>query len=259
MMRGIEPKDQTKVTLVPWTNLQQENSNAKLIYDTKARIAVLTDLVRQQLEAYDENDFTVVLRHPKLGGDKKEASVEVWAKRKFDPHTLMIAPCTTEIKDSYWTKGRSVMVHLPKTLDKLLQGEHLALDGRRRNKFLEAKEANLGEVEKDETHGDIFFAIERTLDESKANLVLAYVEMPLQSSLTLPNGKKLRISLESSYLPDVPLLTNPEEIPAKTRLIAQDDMNLRNIMLKMEEAKQEQLKHEANLAAKKAAAEAKKK
>ena len=144
------------MTLVPWTHLQQENSNAQLLYDTKARIAVLTDLVRQQLEAYDEDDLTVVLRHPKLGADKKEASVEVWTKKKFDPHTLILAPSTTEIKDSYWTKGRSVMVHLPKTLDKPLQGRHLALDGRRRNKFLEAKEANLGDLAKDETQGDIF-------------------------------------------------------------------------------------------------------
>ena len=55
------------------------------------------------------------------------------------------------------------------------------------------------------------------------------------------------------------LLTNPEEIPAKTRLIALDDMNLRNIRLKIEEAKQGQLKQEASLAAKKAAAEAKNK
>ena len=81
LMHGIEAKDRTKVTLVPWTHLQQEDSNAQLLYDTKARIAVLTDLVRQQLEAYDEEDFTVVLRHPKLGGEKKDPSVEVWTKR----------------------------------------------------------------------------------------------------------------------------------------------------------------------------------
>ena len=66
-MHGIEAKDRTKVTLVPWTHLRQEDSNAQLHYDTKARIAVLTDLVRQQLEAYGEEDFTVVLRQPKLG------------------------------------------------------------------------------------------------------------------------------------------------------------------------------------------------
>ena len=183
----------------------------------------------------------------------------MWTNRNFAPHTLILAPSTTEIKDSYWTKGRSVMVNLPKTLDKPLQGKHLALDDRRRNKFLEAKEANLGDLAKEETHGDIFFAIERTLEHSKANLVLSYVEMPLQSSLTLPNGKKLKISLDSSYLPDVPLLTNPAEIPAKTRLIAQDGMALKKTMLKIEEAKQDQLRKEANLAAKKAAAEGAKK
>ena len=254
LMHGIEAKDRTKVTLVPWTHLQQEDSDAQLLYDTKARIAVLTDLARQQLVAYNEEDFTVVLRQPKPGGDKKDPSVEVWTKKAFDPHTLMLAPSTTEIKDCYWTKGRSVMVNLPKTVSKSLRGKTLALDGRRRNMFREAKEANLGDQAKEETHGDIFFAIERTTERTKANLFLSYVEMPLHSSLTLPNGKKVKISLDSSYLPDVPLLTNPHKIPARTRLIALDDIALRNIMLKMEEEKAEKLRKEAALAAKKAAA-----
>ena len=54
-MQGIDHKDRTKVTLVPWTGLQQEDSDAQLLFETKARIAVLTDLVRQQLVAYDED------------------------------------------------------------------------------------------------------------------------------------------------------------------------------------------------------------
>ncbi len=37
-------------------------------YDTKARIAVITDLIRQELTAYDELDFDVVLKAPLLGG-----------------------------------------------------------------------------------------------------------------------------------------------------------------------------------------------
>ena len=108
-----------------------------------------------------------------MGGDKKQPSVEVWAKKAFDPHTLVLAPSTTEIKDCYWTKGRSVMVNLPKALQTSLRGKTLALDGRRRSKFLEAKTQNLGDLAKDETHGDICFAIERTLEKSKANLVLS--------------------------------------------------------------------------------------
>ena len=148
------------------------------------------------------------------------------------------------------------MVHLPKTLDEPLKGKHLALDGRMRNKFFEAKEANLGAAAKEETHGDIFFAIERTQDKSKANLVLTYVEMPLQSSLTLPNGKKMTIALESSYLPDVPLLTNPEPILARTRLVALDDLALRNVMLKEEEARNAAVRKSAALAAQQAMKEA---
>ena len=49
-----------------------------------------------------------------------------------------------------------------------------------------------------------------------------------------------------------PLLTNPDEIPAKTRLVALDGMALRNIMVKIEEAKADTLRTEATLAAKKA-------
>ena len=72
-MQGIEPKGRTKVTLVPWTHLQQEESDTQLLYDTKARIAVLTDLARQQLIAYGEEDFLAVLRQPKMGATRRSA------------------------------------------------------------------------------------------------------------------------------------------------------------------------------------------
>ena len=100
-MQDIEAKDRTKVVLVPWAHLQQENSDAQLLYNTKARITVLTDLAREQRAAHDHKDFTVVLRQPMLGGDKEDPAVEVWTKRAFDPHTLVLAPSTTDIKDSY--------------------------------------------------------------------------------------------------------------------------------------------------------------
>ena len=170
---------------------------------------------------------------------------------------LILAPSTTEIKDRYWTKGRSVMVNLPKTLKQTLTGKTLALGGRKRNKLVEAKDANLGDLAKEETNGYVCFTIERTTEKSKANLILSCVEMPLSSTLTLPDGKKQRITLESSYLPDVPSSQN-RKISAKTRLVALDGMPLRNIRLKIEEEKAEALQKEAALAAKKAASEAKK-
>ena len=99
------------------------------------------------------------------------------------------------------------------------------------------------------------FAIERTTDRSKANLFLLYAEMLLCSSLALPIGKKQKITLESSFLPDVPLLTNPENIFTKTRLVALDDMPLRNSMLKEEEAKAGKVRRNAAFAAKQASKE----
>ena len=131
-------------------------------------------------------------RHPKLGVSKKEPSVEVWTKHDFGPHEILLAPPTTEIKGCYWARGRSGIVHLPKALALNLGGRTLALDGRRRGKFAEATPQNLGELAKSESHGDLFFAIQRTMEKADANLHPSYVEQPLSSVPNLPNGKKQR-------------------------------------------------------------------
>ena len=92
--------------------------------------------------------------------------MEVWTKRAFYPHEIMLAPATTEIKDCYWTEGTAVMVNLPNNLKKYLGGKTLAFDGRMRHKFEEARPQNLGELAKEAMCGDLFFAIQRTADQA---------------------------------------------------------------------------------------------
>ena len=85
--------------------------------------------------------------------------------------------------------------------------------------------------------GDLFFALERTAEQAKANLELTYVQAPLTANVTLPNGKKIKITKLASSLPDIPLLSNPKKIAKHTRLVALDDLSPNKIRVKMEEEK----------------------
>ena len=68
---------------------------------------------------YDKEDFTIV---------KRDSSLEVWTSRNFTPYEIMLSPVTTNIKDAYYTLGRSVLTkdsshHHP-------EHKHFVLDGR---------------------------------------------------------------------------------------------------------------------------------
>ena len=149
----------------------------------------------------DEKDFDAIHRAPKAGGAERESSVEVWTRRCFAANEIILAPCTSEIKDRYWTYSKAVMVNLPRSTSRALGGKTLALDGRLRANFVEARQQNLGCPQQDAQFGSLFFAIERTTEKDQANLFLQYATMPLTSSVTLPNGKKNKISVPSSSLP----------------------------------------------------------
>ena len=67
--------------------------------------------------------------------------------------------------------------------------------------------------------------------------------------MSLPNGEKHNLKLDRASLPDVPLLTNPRAIPAKTHLIAIDDLPLRQIMKKEDDAIMAKVRADAEAAA----------
>ncbi len=113
-LTGLEEKDYTKVTQVPWENLLQEGSDAQVRHDVKAYVSVMVDLLRREAPQYSGADFDVIHREPETGAAEKEALVEVWTKRDFQPDEILLLPATTEIKDRYWTQSKSVMVHLPR-------------------------------------------------------------------------------------------------------------------------------------------------
>ena len=139
----------------------------------------------------------------------------MWTLVPWKAGKLVITPYTTEVKDRYWTLGRSALVRcdLPK-------GKHLALDGR-----LASKAPAVSSGSPLQTFS-IFWAIDRTTAKADANLTLEYAKVNLNIGVEFPKGRK-RSQTDSTI--EVPYLVNPKEIPAHTRLIAIDDVQLQKL------------------------------
>ena len=91
---------------------------------------------------------------------------EVWTKRDFEPYEIILAPYSSQIKDTHLTGSAHAGVALPKNG----RGAHpdnssLALDGRLRN--LIAKE---GALDDKEHEGSLYWLIARTSGPAEANL-----------------------------------------------------------------------------------------
>ena len=59
------------------------------------------DIVSEQMPRYGPKDIAVVVRND---------TVELYAHREFAAKTLLLSPHTTEIKDKFFTHGRSVLL-----------------------------------------------------------------------------------------------------------------------------------------------------
>ena len=58
-------------------------------------------MVAQVVPTVGPKDFLVV---------KREGKTEVWTKRAFKAHEIVLAPVGSQVKDAYWTAARSVMI-----------------------------------------------------------------------------------------------------------------------------------------------------
>ena len=170
-------------------------------------------LLLEQQDEYSEKDFTIATI---------DSKVTVWAHRDFAAHDLVLLPDTNEIKDRFWTLGRSSLI---KGSDAIMpQGKHLALDGRCRSVPSALRPFAL------------FFAIERTSEKAKVNLVTHYGSLSGKLSIQLPNSEKVDRVLKAKEFGEVPVLTNPKKIKKGTRLWC-EDAALKRVAEKMSEEK----------------------
>ena len=211
-LKTQEGKEQEQEGVVPtivakWDNLVVTAEEEKA-GEIKAKVALLMQVFKTPLTSKE----LMVVRRGK--------SVEVWTLVPFKKNALAIAPWTTEIKDRYWTLGRSCL---------------LQLDGMNSNKKLWAIDGRLqGKLPRDDAPDDkpvsIFWLIERTIVSKEANLVQEHATSSINITVQLTTGSKRKFHRTSddteSTNVGMPYLVNPKDIAAHTRLIAMDDLNL---------------------------------
>ena len=141
--------------------------------------------------------------------------VEVWTLVKFKKFKLEFFPYTTEIKDKYWTHGKSNLIETPKSYPR---GKHVVIDGRLASKLPEDDQKMLC----------LFWVIDRTQTKDEANLHIYHATTSIDIKVQLSTGSKRTFSQMSGEDANVkvPYLSNPVDIDAHTLLVALDDANL---------------------------------
>ena len=142
-------------------------------------------LVPDSTDNYTSNDLTMV---------KRGNVFEVWTARDFPANTLILAPECLEIKDKYWTQGRSAMTrngssHHP-------ENKQIVLDGRLRSSPSEVRPCS------------VFFVVSRSMQTEECNLNMDYTSLEI-SAKVLGTKRKLMYSLNCLHTQ-----THPEIKPA---------------------------------------------
>ena len=145
---------------------------------------------------------------------------EVYAKRDFEPFEILLAPHTSQLKDTHLTGHAHANVTLPRTgRGARPENGSLALDGRCRN--LMAQEGSLDE----HAHtGSLFWLVTRNSDPALANLdqECCQFEHTIKCAFTGPPALKKRkvtpLEFAPAEMPGIPVLFNKKAIPSKTKL-----------------------------------------
>ena len=143
---------------------------------------------------------------------------ELWTKRDFEAHEIMIAPYSSHLKDTHLMAGNHVVLGLPKH-GRCAHPDHhcLALDGRGKNLM-----ANPEVLDNDEHLGSLFWLVGKTSSPSEANLNLETVtfEQQIKVHLPVPKRRKTETSKwDPPEMPGVPILTNVKAIQKHTKLL----------------------------------------
>ena len=191
--------------------LSDDDLLTKTMY-VRGRIAVGLEALSETLPKFSEKDFIVC--HRKIGVAWKS---EIHTKRDFEPFEIMLAPHSSQIKDSHLMASAHAVVTLPKHG----RGAHpenqtLALDGRSRHQL-----ASKGTTGPDEHKGSLYWIVTRTPNAKEANLDFENLVWEQQIKLSLPAAKKRKlgpVEWQASELPAFPILVNKKAIPKHTKL-----------------------------------------
>ena len=220
----MQDQHATKCEVVPWSTILNEGNKNDSMADFQGEAAFLMCLLKDMAPPLTEKDLCVVHRQDPRKHAHPDGTyvVEVWTTREFKPLELVLTPYTHEVKDRYWTKGRSNMLRTSNV--PFLKGKTMALDGRWRGDFQHASTESPEKHEKRRL-GSLFFCVERTSSRSECNLMVKFTSVSLQAEVQLPGHKK-PTKREVPRSCEIPVLTNPKALPQHTRLLVLEDMDL---------------------------------
>jgi hypothetical protein len=139
---------------------------------------------------------------------------EIITRRSFEPNEIFFAPESSEVKDVFWTQGRSHVIR--NTAGRHPENKHWIVDGRlRSNGNTDNKDISL------------FFACTRTSNPDEANLVVHYTNASTNVHLALPTDVAGKRDFDTAFdvedTPQVPYFTNATAIDKHVRLVVVDD------------------------------------
>ena len=213
LVGSSDPKD-VKVE-EKWALMQADTDALNKAMWTRGRISVALQSMSEVLPKYGDQDFLVAYRRNEKGLWK----AEVYANRDFGPYEILLAPYSSQVKDTNLTAAAHANISLPKTgRGAHPEGQSLALDGRCRSML-----ARKGTLSDEEHTGSLFWAISRVPDKKQANLTLDSLswEQEIKVKLPGPPNKKRKVepvSWDSSELPSIPTLVNLQKIKKHTML-----------------------------------------
>ena len=214
--------ERTKCEVVPWPKFTTP-SKGDVLADLNAESVFLMNALANLAPQLTRKDIALVRRY--LQNPDAPPRVEVWTERDFKANELVLVPYAHEIKDRFWTKGRSAMMRMNSKSKALKDNKTLAVDGCFRANFQDPLPPADGEKPREPRCASLFFAVERTCSRSETNLVQSYCAVSLTAQVMLPGSSKtLKKDLPRAI--DIPVFTNPKPIKAHTRLQVLEDLAL---------------------------------
>jgi hypothetical protein len=196
-----------------WRTLLCDSDACARMWHLRSRIGVGMEALSEVLPNYCEKDL--VLAHRK--SDKGVWRDELWTNREFQPFELLLAPHSSQLKDTHLMTNCHAVVGIPKHgRGKHPEDLNLALDGRSRTSI-----AKKGSIDDHEHIGSLYWLVHRTSNPSDANMVFENIAWEQKISMTLPGNKKRKVSTDwgSSELPTIPLLVNKKIIAKHCQLL----------------------------------------
>ena len=222
---GLANDEVPRVHLVPhWPAWCEKHDEGEAMQAAFCKAGALTSLRVAMAELPDlgKGDLVVCEREqcvkgkPVIKGGKPVRIQEVWTKRAFGPGELLLAPVAKTLMDRHWTDKRSASVDVPAAgAFEYPMKRTLAFDAR------------LETIIDQHGSGSLYWAIQRTEDRKKANLVMQPATVSMVTTVGLPMQKKARTTWAADEVPAAKFLVNPCRIKAKTRLIALEDKVVR--------------------------------